>query len=172
MGINQDQLIPPEKLNSLHQIESFNSGNSQLDDWLKRRAFKNETEGASRTYILCTKTGEVVGYCSLANGAIAQTAATGRVKRNMPDPIPVMVIGRLAIDQSWQGQGIAKALLRDVILRVLQAAEIAGIRAILVHAISVDAKHFYKKCGFVASPVEPMTLMLKISDAIIEISSP
>jgi GNAT superfamily N-acetyltransferase len=93
----------------------------------------------------------LIGYYCLANGAIAQNAATGRVKRNMPDPIPVMVIGRLTIDQRWQGQGIDKALLRDVILRVLQAAKIAGIRAILVHAISVDAKQFYEKCGFVAS---------------------
>jgi GNAT superfamily N-acetyltransferase len=173
MGLDpeQDKLRPPEKLNSLHRIESFDSGNSQLNDWLKRRALKNELEGASRTYVLCA--GEVVvAYYCLSNGAVAQTAATGRVRRNMPDPIPVMVIGRLpvmvigrlAVDCQWQGKGIGR-VLRDAILRTLQAAEIAGIRAILVHTISEEAKQFYEKCGFTASPLEPMTLMLKVSDA-------
>ena len=165
MGLDQDQIQPPEKLNSLHRIDSFDSGNSQLDDWLKQRARKNELEGASRTYVLCA--GElVVAYYCLANGAVAQTAAIGRVRRNMPDPIPVMVIGRLAVDCRWQGKGIGRALLRDAILRTLQASEIAGIRAILVNAISEDAKQFYEKCGFTASPIDPMILMVKVNDAI------
>ncbi|MGA7951908.1 MAG: GNAT family N-acetyltransferase [Gloeobacterales cyanobacterium] len=164
MGVDRDKLCPPEKLKSLHQIESFNSGNSQLDDWLKRRALKNEAEGASRTYVLAT--GEVViAYYCLANGAVAQTLATGRVRRNMPDPVPVMVIGRLAVDLHWQGKGIGRALLRDAMLRTLHAVEIAGIRAILVHAISEEAKQFYEQCGFTASPLDPMTLMVNIKDA-------
>jgi predicted N-acetyltransferase YhbS len=83
----------------------------------------------------------------------------------MPDPVPVMVMGRLAVDHRWQRQGIGPALLRDAILRTLQAAEIAGIRAVLVHAISEKAKQFYEKCGFTASPIEPMTLMVTVSDA-------
>ena len=86
--------MPPEKLNSLHQIETFDSGNSQLDEWLKRRALKNESDGASRTYVLCDRQAVIAYYC-LINGAIALTAATAEVRRNMPDPIPVMVIGRL-----------------------------------------------------------------------------
>lgn len=166
MGI--DQLRPPERINSAHQLEDFDSGNSQLDDWLKRRALKNEAEGASRTYVLCE--GErVVAYYCLANGAVAQAEATGRIRRNMPDPIPVMVIGRLAVDQQWQGKGIGRALLRDAILRTLQAAEIAGIRAILVHAISEEAKQFYEKYGFAASLIDPMTLMIRVQDAIVSI---
>jgi GNAT superfamily N-acetyltransferase len=170
MGLDQNKLYPPEKLNSLHQIDSFDSGNDQLDEWLKRRALKNELEGASRTYILCS--GElVIAYYCLANGAVAQTSATGKVKRNMPDPIPVMVIGRLAVDRRWQGKGIGRALLRDAILRTLQASEIAGIRAILVHAISEDAKQFYEKCGFTASSVDPMTLMVKVNDAVAAIAT-
>ncbi|MEG4329401.1 GNAT family N-acetyltransferase [Microcoleus sp. herbarium5] len=167
MGLDRDlgQLCPPEKLNSLHQIETFDSGNSQLDEWLKRRALKNESEGASRTYVLCDRQAVIAYYC-LATGAIAQTAATTQVRRNMPDPIPVMVIGRLACDRNWQGCGIGRALLRDAILRTLQAAEIAGIRAILVHAISEDAKLFYQKCGLTVSPIDPMTLLVNVSDAI------
>lgn len=165
MGLNRPKLRPPEKLNSSHQIESFDSGNSQLDDWLKHRALKNELEGASRTYVLCAENIVIAYYC-LANGALAQITATGKVRRNMPDPIPVMIIGRLAVAQQWHGMGIGRALLRDAVLRTLQAAEIAGIRAILVHAISEDAKQFYEKCGFTASPVEPMILMVKVSDAV------
>ncbi|MDG2990318.1 GNAT family N-acetyltransferase [Candidatus Synechococcus calcipolaris G9] len=167
MGLDVDRLdlCPPEKLNSSHRVESFNSGNSHLDDWLKRRALKNELEGASRTYVLCDDEKMVIAYYCLANGAVAQPSATGRVRRNMPDPIPVMVIGRLAVDRPWQGKGIGRGLLRDAILRTLQAAEIAGIRAILVHAISEDAKQFYQKFGFTASPLDPMTLMVKLGDA-------
>ncbi|HBC41308.1 MAG TPA: GNAT family N-acetyltransferase [Pseudanabaena sp.] len=160
-----DNLRSPEKLNLSHQIKGFDSGNSQLDDWLKNRAIKNEIEGASRTYVLCN--GDVViGFYCLANGSVFQSVATGKVRRNMPDPIPVMVIGRLAIDRSWQGKGLGHALLKDAILRTLQASEIAGIRAILVHAISENAKVFYEKCGFTASPIDEMTLMIRIKDAI------
>jgi GNAT superfamily N-acetyltransferase len=106
----------------------------------------------------------VVGYYALAAGAVALAEATGRTRRNMPDPVPVMVLGRLAIDADYQRRGLGRALLRDAVLRTLQAAEIAGIRALLVHAISTDAKQFYERQGFRASPVDPMTLMLTLSD--------
>jgi len=144
----------PEKLNSSHQVDKFDCGNIQLNDWLKHRAFKNELQGASRTYVVTVEKVVIAYYC-LANGAIAQTISTGKVKRNMPDPIPVMIIGRLAVDQNWQGKRIGKALLK-----------IAGIRAILVEAISEEAKQFYEKCGFTVSPIAPMTLMITINDAI------
>ena len=124
-GIN-----PPEKINPSHQVDQFDCGNIQLNNWLKHRAFKNEIQGASRTYVV-TFENVVVAYYCLANGAIAQTISTGKVKRNMPAPIPVMIIGRLAVDQNWQAKRIGKPLLRDAILRTLQASEIAGIRAIL-----------------------------------------
>lgn len=162
MGI--EQLQPPEKLKESHQLENFDSGNPELDNWLKKRAWNNEKEGASRTYVLCSGEAVIAYYC-LANGAVALNTATGKVKRNMPNPIPVMVIGRLAVDCQWQGKGIGKALLRDAVLRTLQAADIAGIRAILVHAISEEAKQFYEKQGFSASPIDSMTLMIKVNDA-------
>jgi GNAT superfamily N-acetyltransferase len=166
MGLMSSQSInPPEKLNSSHQLDQFDCGNLHLNYWLKHRAFKNEIQGASRTYVVTVENVVVAYYC-LANGAIAQTISTGKVKRNMPDPIPVMIIGRLAVDLNWQGQRIGKALLRDAILRTLQAAEIAGIRAILVEAISEEAKQFYEKCGFTGSPIATMTLMITINDAI------
>src|SRR5262249_49791062 len=107
----------------------------------------------------------VVGYYALAAGAVAHSEAAGRVRRNMPNPVPVMVLGRLAIDQSVQGHGLGPALLKDAILRTLQAAEIAGIRAILVHAISERVKRFYEKWGFITSPLDPMTLMITVAEA-------
>ena len=107
----------------------------------------------------------MVGYYALANGGVAQAGATGRVRRNMPDPVPVMVLGRLAVDRAYQGRGIGRGLLRDAVVRTLQAAEIGGIRAILVHAISEDAKHFYESSGFAVSPVDPTTLMITVADA-------
>jgi len=136
-----------------------------LDEWLKQRALQNEENGGSRTYVVCSGS-QMVGYYALASGAVAHASAPGRIKRNMPNPVPVMVIGRLAIDARVQGRGVGPALLRDAVLRTVQAAEIVGVRAILVHAISERAKQFYEKCGFVSSPVDPMTLMITVAEAV------
>jgi len=154
----------PEPLAAHHNLTDFQSGEAVLDEWLLRRAFKNQTLGASRTYVISAEA-RVVGYYALANGSVIAAEAPGRIRRNMPDPIPVMVLGRLAIDQQWQGQGLGKALLRDAILRTLQAAELAGIRALLVHALNEKAAAFYRKAGFVASPMNEYTLMLLLQDA-------
>jgi len=83
----------------------------------------------------------------------------------MPDPVPVMIICRLAVHKDFQGRKIGPGLLRDAVLRTLQAADIAGVRAILVHAISEQARRFYEDCGFIASPVDPMTLMITVVEA-------
>ena len=154
----------PEGLKAEHKLDSFDSGVLALDDWLKRQARKNEESGASRTYVLCIEQ-KVIGYYSLAAGSILRARAPGRIRRNMPDPIPVLLLGRLAVDHSCQGRGLGKGLLRDAVLRTIHAAGTAGIRAILVHAISEDAKHFYKACGFQQSPVDPMTLLVSMEDA-------
>lgn len=154
----------PEHLCAEHDLSQFESGVPALDDWLKRRALANEDSGASRAYVVSAG-GKVIGYYALATGAVALQAATGRARRNMPDPIPVMILGRLAIDKAYQTKGVGRALVRDAILRTLQAAAIGGIRAILVHAIPEDAKRFYERCGFAPSPVDPMTLMITVADA-------
>ena len=153
----------PEKLEPDHDLSSFDSGTPALDEW-RRRALPNQESGASRTYVI--RSGRrVIGYYALAAGAVALVEATGRIRRNMPDPVPVMVLGRLAIDSDFQGRGLGRALLRDAVLRTMQAADIAGIRAILVHAISEHARRFYERCGFQPSPVDPMTLMITLGDA-------
>src|ERR1019366_10804149 len=108
---------------------------------------------------------KVLGYYTLAVGAVAHAEAPGRFRRNMPDPVPVMLLGRLAVDKGAQVRHIGSGLLRDAVLRTVQAAEIAGIRAILVHAISVEAKRFYESRGLVASPVDPLRVMIAVADA-------
>lgn len=159
-----DTPIAPEPLAAGHDLDAFACGTAPLDEWLKRRARRNEADGASRTIVCCAGR-RVVGYYSLAAGSVLQEAATGKVRRNMPDPVPVVLLGRLAVDKAWQGKGIGADLLLDAVLRVVAAAETVGVRAILVHAISEEAKTFYEKHGFRASPVEPMTLMITIEEA-------
>ncbi len=156
-------LRPPEPLDDRHLVEAFASGVSTLDDWLKRRARANNASGASRTYVVADQDHVVVGYYALASGALASTDAPGRLRRNMPDPIPMAVLGRLAIASDHQGRGIGVALLRDAVLRVRQAADILGIRGLLVHAVSDDARTFYEHHGFVAGTNVPMTLVLSLA---------
>jgi GNAT superfamily N-acetyltransferase len=156
---------PPEKLQPAHDLSAFDCGEPVLNDWLRRRAFQNQQSGASSTYVVLDKN-RVVGYYSLAAGSVARETAPGRVRRNTPDPVPVVVLGRLAVDKVFQGQGFGHALLRDAVLRTLQAADIIGVRAILVHALSDQAKHFYEDCGFTPSPINPLTLMITVSEAI------
>jgi GNAT superfamily N-acetyltransferase len=157
-------LAAPEPLAPQHELDAFESGVATLDEWLKRRARRNEADGASRTFILCTGQ-RVVGYYSLAAGSVLHTATTGKVRRNMPDPVPALLLARLAIDRAWHGKGLGADLLSDAILRAIGAAETIGVRAILVHAISDEAKTFYEKHGFRSSPIEPMTLMVTIDEA-------
>jgi GNAT superfamily N-acetyltransferase len=159
------EISPPEKLSAEHDLSTFDSGEPVLDDWLRRRAQQNEASGASRTYVVCFGR-QVVGYYTLAVGAITHADAPGRIRRNMPDPVPVMVLGRLAVDKTVHGQGVGTGLLRDAVLRTVQAAEIAGIRAILVHAISEAARRFYEEYGFIASPLDPMTVMITVAEAV------
>lgn len=157
------KLTAPEPINADHDIQSFACGVESLDHWLKKKALKNQQTGASRTFVVCVGK-RVVAYYALASSAVAELAATGRLRRNMPDPIPVVVLGRLAIDKSFQGQGMGRALVRDACLRVLSAAEIIGIRGMLVHALSAEAQAFYKNIGFDPSPLDSMTLMVTLAD--------
>lgn len=152
----------PQPLAAGHRFDAFSSGEPSLDEWLRQRALKNQLNGSSRTYVVC-EGDDVIAYYCLAAGAIAQADAPGNLKRNRPDPIPVIVLGRLAVHTDYHQQGLGTALLRDAILRTLQAAEVAGVAALLVHALSEQAKRFYRSRGFLESPIQPMTLCLPLS---------
>jgi GNAT superfamily N-acetyltransferase len=156
-------LSAPVILSEQHDLQNFTCGVISLDDWLKRRAYANQVVGASRTYVVASEQ-KVVGYYCLASGALLLSNAPGSVRRNMPDPVPMVVLGRLAIDQSWQGRRLGVALLQDAVIRTREAAEIVGVRGLLVHALSEEAKAFYEKHGFVSSPTQPMTLVLSLKN--------
>jgi GNAT superfamily N-acetyltransferase len=159
------KLQKPTPLTSAHDLTEFDSGVPLLDDWLRRRALANQFSGASRVYVVTDVQGRVLGYYALASGALAHAQAPGRIKRNMPDPIPVAVLGRLAIDRQAQGQGLGVALLQDAVLRVQQAASIMGVRGLVVHALSSQAQAFYAHHGFTASVSQPLTLILSLAQA-------
>lgn len=148
-----------------HNTNVFCSGNDLLDDWLKFKALSNEKKRASRCFVI-TKNNTIIGYYAIAAGSIAHKEATGKIRRNMPDPIPIMILGRLAIDKNYQHMGLGTALLKDVLLRSLQAADIIGIKAILVHAIDQNAIHFYQERGFRSSPIDEKILMLSLEEII------
>lgn len=157
-------ITAPEPLAPDHELDSFDSGVAPLDDWLKRRARRNEAEGASRTFVSCVGRRVIAYYC-LATGSVLHADAVGRVRRNMPDPVPIVLLGRLAVDRGWQGKGLGGDLLCDAVRRVVAAAQSVGVRAILVHAISERAKAFYEAHGFRPSPLDPMLLMITTDEA-------
>lgn len=153
----------PESLTAEHIVGDFDSGVPSLDDWLRRRALRNQASGASRTFVVCDAE-KVVAYYALASSAVAPDATPGRFRRNMSDPIPVVVLARLAIARDQQGRGLGRALFQDAAKRVIHAADTIGIRGLLVHAISEEAKAFYVRLGLDPSPLEPMTLMTTVAD--------
>jgi GNAT superfamily N-acetyltransferase len=157
-------LASPELLTAAHDASAFDCGIPSLDEWLSGRALANQRAGATRTYVVCR--GQlVVGYYSLAAGSIAHAEAPGRIKRNMPDPVPMMVLVRLAVDRSTQGHGLGAGLLQDAVLRVMQAAGIVGVRGILVDAVDDKARAFYERFGFRRSTVFPLKLKIAIDEA-------
>jgi GNAT superfamily N-acetyltransferase len=155
------RLSPPEPIHAEHDTASFACRHEPLRQWLHKRALSNALSGATRTYVVCQNR-QVVGYYALAAGSLAVASAPSRIRRNMPDPLPVIVLGRLAVHDDWNGRGIGRGLLKDAVLRSLQAAELIGACALLCHAIDEDAKAFYLKHGLVESPLQPHTLMLPL----------
>ena len=156
------KLHAPQPLTADHQLNTFNCGETSLDEWLKRRALLNQSNGASRTFVVVDESQLVMGYYALAAGAVHHQDATRSIRQNMPDPIPVMVLARLAVDIRTQGMQLGAGLLRDAVDRSLAVAKNTGVRALLVHALHERAKEFYLYFGFQTSPVHPLTLMLRL----------
>ena len=155
----------PQPLSGEHLLDDFDCGEPDLDEWLKRRALTNQVGGASRTFVVADAQGRVFGYYALAAGAVSRQFASTNVRRNMPEPVPVLVLGRLAVDRRAQGGKLGAALLQDAVNRALSVAQNAGVRALLVHALHDAAKRFYLHYGFGESPLHPLTLMLRLANA-------
>lgn len=161
--------IPPRPIQSSDQLEGFDCGKLPLNDYLTHKALKNEGK-ASRTYVVIGTTGETAGavaaYYSLSTGAVSFDEAPGWARRNMPNPIPVFVLGRLAVDLRHQGFGLGKAMLKQAFARSAEAANLAGARALVVHAIDDEAVGFYTPYGFRRFPTDSRTLFLPIETVI------
>jgi GNAT superfamily N-acetyltransferase len=157
------RLGAPQPLAAAHLLDGFLCGEASLDGWLKRRALANQMSGATRTFVVADQDGRVYGYYAMAAGAVSHQMATSGVRRNMPEPIPVMVLARLAVDHRAQGVKLGAALLQDAVNRAVAVSQNAGVRALLVHALHDRAKQFYEHYGFQASPQHPMTLMLRLN---------
>lgn len=151
----------PVLLSSEHETDAFDCGERSLNEWLKKTALQNQVSNASRSYVLC-KANTVIGYYCLSSGAICRESGPSAMRRNQPSQVPVVVLGRLAIDKQCQRSGYGRALLRDAMLRIVHASQGIGICAVLIHAISLEAKQFYLSCGFVESPLQEMTLMMTV----------
>lgn len=155
-------LSPPQPLSAAHLLSDFDSGEPTLDKWLKQRAMNNQLTGASRTFVVVDEKKQVRGFYAMAAGAIDHQIASRAIRRNMPDPLPVMVLGRLAVDRQAQGIQLGAAMLQDAVNRAITVSQNTGVRALLVHALNERAKQFYEHYGFQASPLNPMTLMLRL----------
>lgn len=153
----------PELLAEDHVLQPFDCGNDILSDWLRSRAMKNQHINASRTFVICLEgTKRVVGYYSIATGSVSHTDLGRSLRQNMPDPVPVVLLGRLAVDVCTQGHSFGKWLLNDAVMRISNLADQVGIKAIMVHAINDQAKAFYEYFGFIQSPLTQNTLFFKI----------
>ena len=163
------RLSNPEELNRHHDVSGFGCGRESLDDWLKNRALKSNASGDSRVFVVSDDALEVVGYYAISAGSVGRDDAVGKIKRNAPDPIPMALIGRLAVRNDLQGHGIGPALLRDAILRISQASQHIGVKGVLVHALDEEAARFYARMGFRPSPASDFHLMISLKDIIAEL---
>lgn len=152
---------PPTPITPDHQLGEFSSGQDALDRWLKDHALNNEGR-TSRTYVVEGGSDGIVGYYALVTGSVERAALKSKMRHGAPDPVPVMVLARLAVDQRHHGAGLGAALLRDAMLRILEVSRVAGVRMMIVHAIDEVAAAFYRRYGFEELPREPLTLFLPI----------
>ena len=153
----------PELLAADHDIRGFDCGDEALNEWLRRRAPRNQREGSSRTWVV-TDDARLVAFYASSTAAVVRTEATRRAARNQPDPLPAMLLGRLAVDRGHQGKGLAAALLKHFLIKVLEVAELTGVRLVLVHAKDSQSASFCRHFGFESSPLDDLTLMLLVKD--------
>lgn len=155
------EVSAPIPINSNHIRDTFDCGLDSLNQWLINKSLKNEKKGASRTYV-ASSFNKIIGFYCLSAGAVRRKDTPSNLSRNMPEPIPVIILGRLAVDKEWQGKGLGQDLLSDAIKRAINASDTVGAKALIVHALSKEAQQFYKKCGFIISPTDEMNLMISL----------
>jgi GNAT superfamily N-acetyltransferase len=151
-------ISPPELLTADHDLSRFDCGKPALNRWLSVHALANQQTRDSRTYVVCEQR-QLLAYYSLATASIERRAAARKFRHGAPDPIPAILLGKLAVNKEHAGQGIGSGLLKDAFLRSYQVSELVGARIILLDALDDEAKKFYINRGFRQSPLDPMVLM-------------
>jgi GNAT superfamily N-acetyltransferase len=160
-------ITAPEPLLKTHALAEFSCGNKILDDWLKKTALKSHSDGGSRTFVIAdSETSNIIGYYCLSTSSIERTKVAGNIKRNMPDPTPLILLGRLAVDERYARKGLGKDLMKDCYRRVISVSHQVGVRVLVVHAIDDDSRRFYLGLGFTESPLQSHTLMIRVSDLV------
>lgn len=159
MGVSGSELSAPTPFLIEHDVTGFSCGDASLDHWIRSTAARNESNNASRTFVVCDGV-VVVAYYALAAGSIDRAFLPKSLQRNKPNPLPVVVLGRLAVDSRYQDRGLGSGLLKDAMIRAAFISRTIGVKGILVHAISEDARRWNQKRWFLESPLDPMTLIL------------
>jgi predicted N-acetyltransferase YhbS len=155
--------VGPELLTVDHVVEGFECGDESLDAWLIDRALRNQADRSSRTWVV-SDGGRVVAYYASSAAVVLRIEATKRAARNQPDPLPAVLLGRLAVDRRYQGRGLGGALLKHFIVKSIEVAELIGVRVVLVHAKDSVVAAFYAGFGFEPSPIDELTMMLLVKD--------
>lgn len=159
----------PVHLDQSHTVEGFDCGDEVLNRWLATRALSNQHGGSSRTWVVTDEVGQVVAFYASSTATVLHRDASGRYRRNQPDPLPALLLGRLAVDRKHAGEGLGKALVKHFLLKAIEVAHLVGVRVLLVHAASPEAVHYYGQFGFEPSPVDDLTMMMLVKD--LEISA-
>jgi predicted N-acetyltransferase YhbS len=169
--VGEVSLSAPEPLEARHDVSAFDCGKPALNVWLHKHALANQASRASRTFVVC-RGPKVVGYYALAAGSVLHREVPGKIRRDMPEPIPMALLGRLAVELSERGSGLGAELLQDALTRIVRAADILSVKGILVDAIDDDARAFYEHFGFVKSPVSPLKLMVPLDEILKRLALP
>jgi GNAT superfamily N-acetyltransferase len=153
-----------EKLTAAHVVTNFDCGQIDLNRFIQRHAYQNQQANSSQTYLGIFEQ-EIIGYYSLTVGSVIHSQAPARIVKGQPKhPIPVMILVRLAVDRRWQNRGVGRGLLKDALKRTAQAADLAGIRALLVHAKAAEVRRWYERFNFEPSEIDPLSLFLLLKD--------
>jgi GNAT superfamily N-acetyltransferase len=155
----------PELLAGEHLLEGFDCGSGGLNDWLVRRALRNQSSGTSRTWVVVEiETGRVVAFYASSTASILRSSAPKKIGRNQPEELPAVLLARMGVDSRHQGRGLGAALLKHFMLKAIEVAQSIGVRVLLIHAKNENATNFYVRYGFVESPLDPLVIMMLLTD--------
>jgi GNAT superfamily N-acetyltransferase len=155
----------PELLAGEHRLEGFDCGSGGLNNWLARRALRNQSSGTNRTWVIVeVETGQVVAFYASSTASILRSSASKKIGRNQPEEMPAILLARTGVDSRHQGRGLGSGLLKHFMLKAIEVAQSVGVRVLLIHAKDENGKNFYQHYGFVESALDPLVMMMLLAD--------